>query len=87
MAEKSTKNGKYAVQNIETLRAKVNREFLIRLQPKGGKSMLVGFTKLCVMVGELHAEHYAKKAISSTAQYPTFVRSGAESMRVVFCPR
>ena len=32
MAQIGTKNGKYAVQGIETLRAKINREFIIRLQ-------------------------------------------------------
>lgn len=43
MAQIGTKNGKYAVQGIETLRAKINREFIIRLS-KDGKSQLVGFT-------------------------------------------
>ena len=28
MAQNGTKNGKYAVQGIETLRAKINREFI-----------------------------------------------------------
>ena len=86
MAEKSTKNGKYAVHGIETLRAKINREFIIRLS-RNGKSQLVGFTRLCLIVGDLHAEHYAKKAISSKVQAPTFVRGGAESLRVTFSPR
>ena len=71
MAQIGTKNGKYAVQGIETLRAKINREFIIRLS-KDGKSQLVGFTRLCLIVGDLHAEHYAKKAIS-TEQKKTLV--------------
>ena len=87
MAEKSTKNGKYAVQGIESLRAKINREFIIRLHTQDGKSMLVGFTKLCLMVGDLHAEHYAKKAISSTKQAPSFHRGGTQALRIVFNPR
>lgn len=77
MAQNGTKNGKYAVQGIETLRAKINREFIIRLS-KNGKSQLVG---------DLHAEHYAKKAICSKQQAPTFVRGGAERLCVTFSPR
>ena len=87
MAEKSTKNGKYAVRELPALRAKINREFLIRLQPKNGKSQLVGFTRLCLMIGELHAEHYAKKALSSVADVPCFSLKGANAMQVVFFPR
>ena len=34
MAQNGTKNGKYAVQGIETLRAKINREFIIRLSKR-----------------------------------------------------
>lgn len=45
----------YLVENIENLRQKINREFLIRLQPEKGKSQLVGFTRLCLLVGDLHA--------------------------------
>ena len=72
MAQNGTKNGKYAVQGIETL---------------NGKSQLVGFTRLCLIVGDLHAEHYAKKAICSKQQAPTFVRGGAERLCVTFSPR
>lgn len=52
MAQKSIKNGKYAVKELPALRAKINREFLIRLQPKetaprfsmgAGKGMQVVF--------------------------------------------
>ena len=86
MAQNGTKNGKYAVQGIETLRAKINREFIIRLS-KNGKSQLVGFTRLCLIVGDLHAEHYAKKAICSKQQAPTFVRGGVERLCVTFSPR
>lgn len=87
MAEKSTKNGKYAVRELPALRAKINREFLIRLQPKNGKSQLVGFTRLCLMIGDLRAEHYAKKALSSMADVPCFNLKGQQAMRLVFFPR
>jgi len=86
MAKRNTKNGRYAVQNIESLRATINREFLIRLQPKNGKSQLVGFTRFCSIVGELHAEHFAKKAIRFTGDVPRF-KMGAGAMQVVFFPR
>ena len=69
------------------MRAKINREFLIRLQPKNGKSQLVGFTRLCLMIGDLHAEHYAKKALSSMADVPCFNLKSQQSMRLVFFPR
>ena len=87
MAEKSTKNGRYAVKGIESLRAKINREYLIRLHLNNGKSILVGFTKFATMVGEVHAEHYAKKALNSKQESPRFVRGGADGLQVVFCPR
>lgn len=86
MAKRDTKNGRYAVQNIENLRTTINREFLIRLQPKNGKSQLVGFTRFCSIVGELHAEHFAKKAIRFMGDVPRF-KMGAGAMQVVFFPR
>lgn len=86
MAERSTKNGRYAVKNITALREKVNREFLIRLHSKDGKSRLVGFTRFCSIVGDLHAEHLAKKAINFSGDVPRF-KIGAGSLQVVFFPR
>lgn len=86
MAERSTKNGKYAVRDIGRLRAKINREFIIRLHTKDGKSRLVGFTKFCTIVGELHAEHYAKKAIKYMGDVPKF-KTGAGTLQIVFYPR
>ena len=86
MAEKNTKNGRYQVQNIESLRATINRELLIRLQPKDGKSRLVGFTRFCSIVGELHAEHFAKKAMKFNGDVPRF-KMGAGAMQIVFFPR
>lgn len=77
MAEKTRKSGKYAVQNIESLRATINREFIIRLQPKDGKSQLVGFTRFCSIVGELHAEHFAKKGIRFKGDVPRFKMGAA----------
>lgn len=76
----------YLVENIENLRQKINREFLIRLQPEKGKSQLVGFTRLCLLVGDLHAEHYSKKALESKATAPAF-KNKALAVRVVFFPR
>lgn len=86
MAEKNTKNGKYAVRDIESLRAAINREFIIRLHTKDGKSRLVGFTKFSAIVGELHAEHFAKKAMRYKGDVPRF-KTGAGAMQVVFFPR
>lgn len=76
----------YLVENIENLRQKINREFLIRLQPEKGKSQLVGFTRLCLLVGDLHAEHYSKKALASKATAPAF-KNKALAVKVVFFPR
>ena len=87
MAEKSTKNGRYAVKDIESLRAKINREYLIRLHLNNGKSILVGFTKFTTMVGEVHAEHYAKKALNSKQESPRFVRGGADGYQYLPCGR
>ena len=86
MVAKSTKNGKYVVRELPALRAKINREFLIRLQPRDGKSLLVGFTRFCLMVGDLRAEHLAKKAMAYTGDVPRF-KIGAGAMQVVFFPR
>ena len=77
----------YLVENIENLRQKINREFLIRLQPEKGKSQLVGFTRLCLIIGDLHAEHYAKKALSSKETAPRFSMGAGKGMQVVFFPR
>ena len=79
--------GKYSVQNIADLRRRINAEYLIRLRyPKEKKSQLVGFTRFCAIVGELHAEHYAKKALASLADVPTF-KGQAGALKVVFFPR
>ncbi|MBO5602931.1 MAG: hypothetical protein J5957_10100 [Prevotella sp.] len=76
----------YLAENIENLRVKINREFLIRLQPLNGKSQLVGFTRLCSMVGDLHAEHYGKKALACKSDVPKFTNR-ALACQVVFYPR
>lgn len=86
MTEKGTKTGKYKVKDLPNLRAKINREFLIRLQPKDGRSILVGFTRFCQIVGELHAEHFAEKALRYMGDVPRF-KMGAGAMQVVFFPR
>ena len=78
---------KYTVQNIGSLRKKINAEYLIRLvYPKQKKSQLVGFARFCSIVGELHAEHYAKKALASLADVPTF-KGQAGGLQIVFFPR
>ena len=53
---------------------------------KTRKSQLVGFTRFCSIVGELHAEHFAKKAIRFMGDVPRF-KMGAGAMQVVFFPR
>ena len=53
---------------------------------KTRKSQLVGFTRFCSIVGELHAEHFAKKAMKFNGDVPRF-KMGAGAMQVVFFPR
>ena len=78
---------KYSVQNIAELRKKINTEYIIRLvYPKQKKTQLVGFTRFCAIVGDLHAEHYAKKAIASLSDVPTF-KGQAGGLKIVFFPR
>ena len=71
---------------MEEIRAKINKEFLIRIYD-GKKSMLVGFTRLCMMVGDLHAMHYAKKALKSKDQVPTFSYGRLKKLTIAFNPR
>lgn len=66
----------YIIKNEETLRASINREFIIRL----------GFPKFCMIVGNRHAEHYSKKALKSNKYAPTF-RGRAGALSVTFYPR
>lgn len=57
----------YTIENVEGLRKKINRDYLIRLTfPKERKRIVVvGFTRFCEIVGNLHAEHYCNKALKS----------------------
>lgn len=63
----------YTIENVEGLRKKINRDFLIRLTfPKERKRIVVGFTRFCEIVGNLHAEHYCNKALKSLHHAPQF---------------
>ena len=63
----------YAIKNVEDLRKKINRDYLIRLTfPKERKRIVVGFSRFCEIVGNLHAEHYSKKALNSLNHAPQF---------------
>lgn len=77
----------YTIENVEDLRKKINRDYLIRLTfPQERKRIVAGFTKFCEMVGDLHAEHYAKKALKSLNHAPQF-KGQAGRLIVTFYPR
>ncbi|WP_294610932.1 hypothetical protein [uncultured Bacteroides sp.] len=77
----------YTIKNEDALRASINREFIIRLGfPKERRTQLVGFAKFCMIVGNLHAEHYSNKALKSNKHAPTF-RGRAGALSVTFYPR
>ncbi len=77
----------YTIENVVELRKKINRDYLIRLTfPKEHKRIVVGFTKFCDLVGELHAEHYSRKALKSLAHAPQF-KGQAGRLIVTFYPR
>ena len=80
-------NKQYTIKNVEDLRKKVNRNFLIRLTfPKERKRIVVGFTRFCEIVGNLHAEHYSHKALLSRNHAPQF-KGQAGRLIVTFYPR
>ena len=77
----------YTIEDVAELRKKINRDYLIRLTlPKERKRIVVGFTKFCEMVGNLHAEHYCHKALKSLNHAPTF-KGQAGRLIVTFYPR
>lgn len=77
----------YTVENIEDLRKKINRDYLIRLTfPKERKRIVVGFTRFCEIVGNLHAEHYCNKALKSLNHSPQF-KGQSGRLIVTFYPR
>ena len=86
----------YTIENVEDLRKKINRDFLIRLTfPQERKRIvvgftrfceMVGFTRFCEMVGDLHAEHYSRKALKSYDHAPQF-KGQAGRLIVTFYPR
>lgn len=77
----------YTIPNVEDLRKKINRDYLIRLTfPKDGKRIVVGFARFCETVGNLHAEHYCQKALKSLQHAPQF-KGQAGRLVVTFYPR
>ena len=77
----------YTIENVEDLRKKIKREYLIRLTfPKERKRIIVGFNRFCEMVGNLHAEHYSRKALKSLNRAPQF-KGQSGRLIVVFYPR
>ncbi len=77
----------YTIENVEDLRKKINRDYLIRLTfPKERKRIVVGFTRFCEIVGNLHAEHYSQKALKSLDHVPQ-IKGQAGRLIVTFYPR
>lgn len=77
----------YTIENIDNLRRRINREYLIRLTfPKERRRIVVGFTRFCEIVGSLHAEHYSQKALKSLDHAPQF-KGQAGRLVVTFYPR
>ncbi len=77
----------YTIENVEDLRKKINRDYLIRLTfPKEHKRIVVGFTRFCEIVGNLHAGHYCNKALKSPNQAPQF-KGQSGRLLVTFYPR
>lgn len=61
------------IENEEDLRKKINRNYLIRLCfPIEKRTQLVGFTRFCMIVGNMHAEHYSQKALKSHDYAPAY---------------
>lgn len=54
--------------------------------PKERKRIVVGFTRFCEIVGDLHAEHYSRKALKSRNDVPQF-KGQAGRLVVTFYPR
>lgn len=77
----------YTIKNEDDLRKRINREYLIRItQPQEHKRIVVGFTRFCQIVGNLHAEHYATKALKSRKHAPQF-KGQSGRLVVTFYPR
>lgn len=58
--------------NVPALRAEINKEYIIQILRKDKTSRLVGFTRLCLLVGDLHAIHYCQKALKIYAAKKSF---------------
>lgn len=77
----------YTIENVDDLRKRINRDYLIRLTfPKERKRIVVGFTRFCEMVGSRHAEHYSNKALKSLKHAPQF-KGQSGRLIVTFYPR
>lgn len=77
----------YTFDEVEDIRKRINRDYLIRLTfPKERKRIVVGFTKFCEIVGNLHAEHYSRKALKSQNHAPQF-KGQSGRLVVTFYPR
>ena len=77
----------HTIADLEDLRKNINRDYLIRLTfPKERKRIVVGFTRFCEIVGDLHAEHYSRKALKSRNDVPQF-KGQAGRLVVTFYPR
>lgn len=81
------KKKSYLIENIEEIRRRINKEFIIQLYyPKEKRKQAVGLSGLCKAVGNLHAEHWCKKALRSKKIKPCF-NGFSGSIRVTFYPR
>lgn len=77
----------YTIENVEGLRKKINRDYLIRLTfPQEHKRIVIGFTRFCEIVGNLRAEHYSNKALKSLNHSPQF-KGQSGRLIATFYPR
>lgn len=77
----------YLIENEAELRKSINRNYLIRLTfPQARQRIIVGWARFCELVGNMHAEHYAKKALKAVCDVPEY-RGQAGRLIVTFYPR
>lgn len=69
------------------LRQWVNSHFLIKVSHDNGRTFrLMGYTRLCLEIGESFVEHIVLKAQRSTAVHPTY-KSRRNGATIVFYNR